>query len=411
MKNHIVIVTALLLLMAAAASAAVLQVSTLSYEPAPAAPGQLLTVWVTLTNNSNYTASQVVVEPNPKYPFSTNPTGASTLSFDSIGPYRSVTGKLDIQIDKAALNGSYPLEIRVRQAGDNTGISSTLTVTVLTYKPQIEILSAQMPSATPGQVIDTQLQIKNIGSSAAINILLGTSDDRVVTSTGAIVDRPIKNLGSTLTYIERLEAGETANIPMKFGIDASAEQKTYLVPIEINYQDENRSDFSVTRFLGMRVQSQPELDAYLTYDDAAKPYPGATVEVTVNLYNGGAGNAKNIVVEALENPQMTITTEKKVFIGTLDSDDFDSFKFTAKISDSVTAGDAIPVQIRFAYKNEDNETQTVLITAPLNTFDPKTANGNTGGDGLLTTILIVVVLLVVGYFGYRRFFGKKKQEK
>ncbi|MDO8625528.1 MAG: hypothetical protein Q7R47_05575 [Candidatus Diapherotrites archaeon] len=408
MNNRIMIVTLLLLLLSVQASAAVLSVSTLSYEPAPAAPGQLITVWVTLTNSVNGTATSVSVEPRLSYPFTTNPTGKSTILFDSIGPYRSVTGRLDIQVDKGALNGTYPLEVRVTQGNETTGVSSTVSITVLTYKPQIEILSAEIPDTPPGQVVNATLKIKNIGSSRAINILLGTSDDRVVTTTGAIVDRPIKNIGSTLSYIESLDAGQTADIPMRFGVDTTAEQKTYLVPIQIKYQDENRSDFSVTRYIGMRIQAQPELDTYLTYDAKAKPYPGGTVEVTVNLFNRGTGSAKNIVVEAKENPLLDITTEKKVFIGTLDSDDFDSFKFTAHVADSVKAGEPIPLTIRFDYKNENNETKTLEIIAPLTVFDATTAKTDGQSEGIsLFTIVLALILVVAAYFGYQRFFGKK----
>ncbi len=412
MNNRIITLLCVLALLTVSATAASLQYSTVTYTPAPTAPGQLITVWVTLKNTTNSTATDVTVIPKPNYPFSVNPTGNNQLNFSSIGPYQSVTGKLDIQIDKQALNGTYPLEIQATEADGTGGIVHTLSVQVLSYKPQIEIITATLPSATPGQVIEASIEIRNIGSSRATNILLGTSDDRVVTSTGAIVDRPIKNIGSTLLYLDTLEPGQSKIIPIQFGIDSTAEQKTHLVPIKIKFQDENRSDYENTRYLGLRVQADAELDAYFTYDAVAKPIPGNTQEISVNLFNRGAATARNIVVEVMDNNSMSILSEKKIFIGTLDSDDFDSFKINTVIKKETTPGQEYPVKIRFEYKNQDNQTQTVEKEIPLTVFDPIALQANGSGGGIdLGLILIVIVLLVAAFFGYKRFFGKKTANK
>ena len=404
MNQKPIAILAILLLLTVNAAAGAVQISTVTYTPAPAAPGQLITVWVTLKNNSQNIAQQVTVEPQPAYPFTLSATGNNMLSFDAIAPFQTVTGKLEIEIDKQALNGTCPLEIRAAETGGMGGVSSVLQIRVISYKPQIELITADLPSVEAGQTVNTMITIKNIGSSGAINVLVGTFDNAASTTTSTF---PIKNIGPTLIYVDALGPNETKQIPMMFGVDPTAEQKTHLVPITIKYQDENRSDFSVTRYLGMRVQSDAELDAYLTYEDTAKPTPGATTEITVNLFNRGAATARNIVVQVEDSPSIDILSESKVFIGTLDPDDFDSFKLNAHIKNDLAPGKTYPIRLRFEFKNQDNQTQVIQKDLNLNVFDANLANGGTQTGFPWDLVVIVIVLAVIGYFGYKRFFGKK----
>ncbi len=80
------------------------------------------------------------------------------------------------------------------------------------------------------------------------------------------------------------------------------------------------------------------------------PYPGGKTTLTVDLANTAPGSAYYTITEA-ECPIATIPVNK-IFVGTLDADDFDSVKFELKINDDVQPG-RYPVYIKSYYKDED----------------------------------------------------------
>jgi len=353
----------LVMLMIPAVSAATYDLVSTSYSPAPASPGKLLTIYATIKNTSNNESGPVIITVKPEYPFSLSDSGKSTTSFGTVLPQQSVLATIELPVDKAALNGNYSMDIQVKE-GEKVAFARSITIQVLAQKPQVELVESRENNGKPGDVLEAKLVIRNVGSSAAKNIFIGTSDDRTITTTGLVVDRPIKNIGASYTFVESMEPNETKTISLQLGIDSTAEQKVHLVPIKIRFQDANRADYEVTRYIGIRVQGNAEMDASIAPNVKAKPYPGGKTDISVNLFNRGTAIARNVVVEIVDNPIWDVESEKKVFIGTLDPDDFDSFNLTAKIKPSVQPGN-YPVTLRFEYKNQDYQSKTEEKTVTL----------------------------------------------
>ncbi|MBU0635907.1 hypothetical protein KKE06_02665 [Candidatus Micrarchaeota archaeon] len=375
-----------------------------TYSPAPAEPGQLVTIWATITNSENAIAENVEVTLDLGYPFSTSEAGKSSAFFDQILSHQSKVAKLEIQTDKGALNGTYTIIVNVSEDGQSR-IGKDLSITITAIKPQVELIESSISEVSVGGILETTLTLRNTGSSTAKNILIGTGEDRTVTSTGIVVDRPIKTIGPSFSFLESIEPGATETVLLKLGVDSSAEQKTHVVPLTINFQDTNRSEYSITRYLGVLVRAIAELDGTIVQDQTTA-FPGTTAEFTINVFNRGSATARNVVVTLNAPPNVNITSEKKVFIGTMDPDDFDSFKVETTISGDTIPGE-LPISLLFEYKNQDFSTQSVQQQVSLNVVSQAEAQQN-GGAGLLGNIILVIVLIVIIYFVYKRFFKKKK---
>ncbi len=388
--------------------AGAVQVSSATYTPTPTGPGKLISVFVTIKNNSNSVADQVSVEPQLNYPFSLSETGRSSLFFDAIPPFQSVSGTLDIQVDKQALNGTYTLSIVAQEEG-LAGVAQDVAVQVISFKPQVEIVSSNIPDAVPGQSVQAEIEVRNIGSSNAINILIGTVES--LTSTGQIVERPIKNIGPSLVYLDSLSPNESRKVSMTLGVDSTAELKTHLIPFKIRFQDENRSESELTRFLGIRVNASAELDAYFSLESEVLLSPGARSLVTVNLFNRGVSSARNVVAEVLSSDSFTVMSEPQIFIGTLDSDDFDSFAVDLKVNSDLAPG-TYPVKVAFEFKNENNENMRVEKEVPLRVFSAQEAAGNGKSSGsVFDWILPLIVIALVVFFVYRRYRNRNSKRK
>lgn len=395
----------LLLAPSALAANATYSIVAISHLPAPASPGKLLTIYATIKNTSNSEAGPITIFIKPEYPFSLSESGKNEAKFTTILPQQSVLATLELPVDKAALNGTYFIALQVRE-GNRVVLGSDIAIYVLAQKPQVELVESQENTGKPGDVLEEKLFVRNVGSSIAKNIFIGTSEDRTITSTGIVVDRPIKNIGSSYVFVESLEPNENKLVSLQLGIDSTAEQKTHLVPIKIKFQDTNRADYEVTRYIGIRVQGNAEMDAGLAPNAKAKAYPGGKTEVSVNLFNRGTAIARNVVVEIADNPIWEVESEKKVFIGTLDPDDFDSFNLTAKIKQGTQPGN-YPIILRFEYKNQDYQSKIEEKTVSLRVLTEQEAKAN-GQQGPITDWLLpLIIIVIIAYFGYRRFFAKK----
>lgn len=398
-----------LLALPAFAAAAEFSIQSANYQPAPTSPGQLVTLYITIKSNNNANSGPITVTVKPEYPFLSSTSGKSEKKFDTILARQSVLAVLEIQVDNAALNGTYPLKIQIKNKDGLALLEQNLNITVNAVKPQLEIVSLSQNTGQPGELLQTTLTIKNVGSSTANNIFVGTANERTVTATGVVVDFPIKNTGTSLVFVETLSPNQTVEIPLQLGIDSTADQKTYVVPIQINYQDTNRSDYDTTRNIGIRVEGQSEVDASTTPDAKLKLYPGAIGQASVNLFNRGNAIARNIVVTVTDNPILTLQSEKTIFIGTLDPDDFDSFNLSAKVKSDTKPG-AYPLVLTLEYKNQNYETKTEQHTIDLQIFSSEDANPGSGGIPWGTVITALVVLGIL-YWGYNRFVKKPNGKK
>ncbi|MCD6398657.1 MAG: hypothetical protein J7L08_01945 [Candidatus Aenigmarchaeota archaeon] len=127
------------------------------------------------------------------------------------------------------------------------------------------------------------------------------------------------------------------------------------------------------------------------------PYPGGETELTIDLANVAPGSAYYIITEA-ESPIATIPVNK-VFVGTLDADDFDSLKFDLKINDDVSPG-RYPVYIKSYYKDEDYkkiETNgTVYIQIYTKEEVEKELTPKT--SWYMYLVYIIVILVALKYF-------------
>src|SRR3989344_1695712 len=143
-------------------SSPTLDVTSFSYDPAPASPSATMNVWIQIKNNSNEAANNAFIrldlaDPEtgrPNYPFSA-PDQNLEKKF-SLAPYQNTIIRYSISVDAQALNGDY----------------------------KIEIIEAPKIEQRPGSQFDIPITIKNLGNDTAYNVLVGVLEDRTVTSTG-----------------------------------------------------------------------------------------------------------------------------------------------------------------------------------------------------------------------------------
>ncbi len=382
-------------------SAVNLDINSVTYSPSPAVPGQYTELWIVVKNKSSAESNPVSFVLDLDYPFSLDPGVSAEKQLGTIRGNENLLVKFKVRVNSEALNGSYSIRMKVLEE-DGIKKSVPYSIDVLRISPQIEVVSAQPTEIAPGQSIQVNLNLKNVGSGKALNILVGSTEDRTVTSTGVVVEREIKQLGSSFVFLNELKEGQEKTVAIILGVNPEADQKTYMVPITIKFKDEELTDYTETKYIGIKVAENAEMDAVIS-NYSVKPYSGGTTELTFDLFNVGVGDAKSLVV--LLSTEIGEFENPKHFIGTMNADDFDSFKETINLNSDLQKGE-YPVQIIMQYKDQYGADKTITKNLILKVYD--VAEVSVSDFNLWFWIVVLIVLFFAGRFVYKKFIKKNK---
>jgi len=367
-----------------------LEANSLSYDPAPVAPGSVLTVWVQVKNNSIYKAEDSIVVLETEFPFSLQSGEKAEQNIGKIAPFETATIEYKVLVDNKAIDGLHSLKVLVGE--EFTTKEANFSISVLSRTPKLEIVGSSVDELSPGKVTPIILTVKNIGGSLAKNIVLKVNPDRTVTAAGVVVEREIVSLGASAKYIDKLDMDESANVKIELSVNQNAELKNYSVPITLEYFDQNGTSKTEISYLGIKVTAEADVDAVIN-SITPSAFPGGTSEIVVDMFNIGLADAKYVVIE-LSGQYMNIE-EPRQFIGTLEADDFDSFKTNISF-DPTTPMQEIPLTLSIYYKNdtleEMVETKQLIVNVASSTV------GGDGGIGLILIGLISLALQLIGLY-------------
>lgn len=211
---------------------------------------------------------------------------------------------------------------------------------------------------------------------------------------------------SSEATIEEIEEDKSDIVRFRIKALSSAESKVHKIPIKIIYYDKD---------------GRQEKDSLISITVSSKPIMGASVEeglflkngeneVTVKVINKGLSNIRFLEIEVQESRHYTILSPKEIYIGDIDSDDFDTADFKIYFKESAPTSISLPVTL--SYKDALNDEYTEEFNLPIRVYTEEQAIQL----GLLkksrtTTYVVIVVVLVVAYFVYRRIKKRRKAKK
>jgi hypothetical protein len=403
MDKKIVSVLVLTLLFAGLAAAGDLKAMSVSYEPAPASPGSVITVWVQVKNDSIYEVEEGTIRLEPSYPLSLRSGETAEKTLGLVGAYKTLTVEYKLMVDASAVDGEHGIKVTVGEGPSKR--EEDFMISVLSRTPKLEIVDSSANELVPGSVTPVMLSIKNVGGSIAKDIVIKVNPERTVTSTGVVVEREIVSLGAVSNYVAKLDKGETASVELMLAVNQDASLKNYSVPVTMEYYDVNGTSKSETGYLGIKVNADADVDAVIN-SITPNAFPGGTSEITVDLFNIGLADARYVVVE-LEGANAAIS-EPRQFIGTLEADDFDSFN-TSVTFDAGTPVGQNSLTLKIRYKDEELEEQVVTKQLQFEVLGAGQAAGAAdplgGVLGLIGLVLQLVGLYVVAKWAWPKAKG------
>jgi len=204
--------------------------------------------------------------------------------------------------------------------------------------------------------------------------------------------------------ISRLLTDESGSIEFNLIALPGTSEGIYQANLTVDYLDHVGEERQDSYTISLIVKSKPKMFVQVEDSDV---YKGNLLgEITLKFINNDVADIKFLTVELQESDDYEIISPKIVYVGDLDSDDFESIEY--KIKSNKKSGE-IFIPLKITYKDSLNNPLSDEIGAVLVLYNGADL-GKVQNNNVRNLIILVLVLGVVYYF-YRHWKKKKKREK
>ncbi len=366
-------------------------------QPIPAQPGDTVEVWVSIQNTGDETRD-FTIRAKDSFPFTLINERDRERTINVIGRHQDYVLRYVLKIDSDAPEGINNFVVEYETGTQRGVVTKNIAVEVRTTEAIATIgnVVLEPEEITPGEEGKLTLSIRNIGGSNLRDFTIGLDLDKQLGPQDMIInDPPFFPVGSgTEKSINRIRPGQTTEFVFDLQAYPNADTTVYKIPVYMSYFDDNGNRHEKNDLIALKVNTGYELDVRVDSSELTKNSPSG--DVTFIVVNYGLSDLKLMNLEITENDDFVVrSASNKVFLGSLESDDFDTtrFRVRALAEDEVN----FPVTLTFRDSMNNEFTEEFIVTHRL-------AEGKTNGN----TFIIILVLLVagIGYWYYRR---KKKQ--
>lgn len=324
-----------------------------------------------LLPKDGYTKNQAIIKQDNQYVGYLNPGESWTVPFD-----------VKIKSDTDPVNLTFEFKVLRADIDDEVEVSREIVIPVEGKIKFSLVADNKLEYGTN----DVKIYITNQGGDVARQVSVKLKN------TG-----PITVTGSDTMYLGDLSRTQ-ARAPFTVYVETGAELGAYMMPVTVSYLDRDGAEKTENFNIGLQVDAEPRVQ--VTAETAEKIASGKEGEVEINVINNGFVDVEFVNLELLDTEQYTVTGNRQVYIGSLESDDTDSEEFTIKVSESVD-DETLTLKAKVAYNKEKSgsdyevEYQPRVNLASKSELDAE--NGGIDGGQRMTTILLAVPALIIGY--------------
>jgi hypothetical protein len=182
-----------------------------------------------------------------------------------------------------------------------------------------------------------------------------------------------------------------------------ANSQTYKIPVQISYNDEGEIKIK-NSLISIDVHSEPVLGVSLEEGLLLK---GNNNEVAIKIINKGLSDIKFLEVEIEDSNKFELISPNNIYVGDLDSDDFDSVNFKVFFDNDVS--DKVKFIVNLNYKDSFNNEYEKEFEVKLKVY----SRNNAIDVGLIeksqvSQIITIIIILIVIWFIYRWWRRRRK---
>lgn len=241
--------------------------------------------------------------------------------------------------------------------------------------------SVSIDTVSPGEEAQLFIEIENTLEDDAEDISLKLNLENL----------PFTVVGSSESSIDELLSDDEENFAFTIKASNNVKPGDYNIPYTLSYKI-NSEQKQRSGLLGLTIKANPELSFTLSQE---KPILGQQDKITLKIVNKGFGEARFLTLRIFPDGY-TLLSDSEVYIGTIDSDDFEtaSFDIIYKKSPLFTAA--------IEYRDFDNNKITQTVNLPLTVYTQEEAlQLGLIKKNNVPLYIGVAIILIVAFFVYR----------
>jgi len=278
---------------------------------------------------------------------------------------------------------------------------SSMTINSVTTSPS---------EVQPGEKFSLDLEIENNLEEDIENVVVSLDLEPTTSPvTGQIVYQPPFSpyKSSNEIKIDEIDSDDDEKASFDLMVFSDAVSGTYNIPVHVEYEIVNGTDEDEDFVVSVIVNAKPEIDISLEDSVLIK---GTKGELTIKIVNSGLGDAKFLKVELSQTAGIQITNSNSIYIGNIDSNDFDTADFNVFVSADALSSLNLPVKLTYTDSGNNQVTENKVLS--VRTYTPKEATdlGLINRNNTFTIILSVAGVLIL-FLIYRRIRKKNRSKR
>ena len=314
------------------------------------------------------------------------------IKISELEPNETKTTYFNIEVEDTEAN-TYDLEIKYKENNNNYE-TETIPITIKSKSSDI-ILSKinTIPEITEqGKKTILELTIVNNGKTNTKNIKAKLDLTFV----------PFAPITSTEKSILSLNTKEEETITFEIKSLANTESGTYKIPLSITFEDEGGEIKEKQELVSITIGSTPIIDISA---ETEKPVIIDQPSIfTIKLTNSGLENIKLATLTLKESNNYKIISTNKIYIGEIDSDDYQTAEFT------IIPITKTPVNILFTFKDSNNKDFNIEqeLDIPIYNLNEAKSLGLISNNTNTIIIVAFIIIIIIALIIYKK--RKKKND-
>lgn len=271
---------------------------------------------------------------------------------------------------------------------------SALTISSVTSNP------AQIQ---PGETTTLSLNIKNDLNEEIENVIITLG-----------LNNPASQLpfapyqSSSSVRIDNINDGESERASFNLLAFSDAASGTYLIPVHATYNLEGNTTLIPPADLGVvsiTINAKPDIQTSAQNPVLIKGMEG---KITLKIVNSGLGASKFLSISLGQVTGLQITDSNNVYIGNIDSNDFDTSDFNIFVSKTAPSIINLPVEITYTDSANNKRTENQIVSLKTYTSQEAINLGLIKKNNSIW-IIVLIISVVAAYLIYRKIRKRNKK--
>lgn len=397
MKSTIILVSLALLVLLAPTALAIgaVEATFLSQDPDPVEPGEYTELRFRIENTGSSDLENLVLELEPKFPFEFDREDDRVKKIprltSELQGIKSVIIKFRARINENALTGEELIKLHIRFADGAEKIEEQL-IAIQSRELSLSVGAVHLlpERPEPGDPLTAEITIRNTEAVTAEDVNLKIALDNL----------PVAAVGETNEqFLKQLPGNQEHTFTFNLAVGADAKSQLYQVPLLVTYTDKFGRNFNFSSSFGLAVEAPPEY--IINVDKSDIVLPNTKGKVVLSVSNIGASDINYVTVDVKGTPDIEILSNNLVYMGNLESDDYETAEFDLYVKDQ-TGDINLPVTVTYKDSYNRNIQDTKILTLKVYSKNDAIKYGLVTPSSSWGIILFLIIAGAGGYYWYTK---------